>query len=88
MVETIHVSDLFEGAETVAGTPDGYSLSRAVVKVFEEKRDKVQVDFDGIIGISDSAACAFWGSLIDRFGSEVIGNLTFFNSKPSIIRVL
>jgi hypothetical protein len=73
-----------DGTTAVSGTKDGGALARQVAAALELS-GQVLIDFDGIISMSYSAACAFWASLASKFGSNVVSRTAFINLAPQIV---
>jgi hypothetical protein len=83
----ISVQAAMDGTTAVSGTKDGGKLARWAVAALENS-EKVLLDFDGIIAMSYSAACAFWAVLANKFGSNVVSRTAFVNLGPQVIESL
>jgi len=75
-------------SETVSGTHDGCVLARKVEDCYREGNTSVTLDFGQIISISNSASCAFWGQLFQKYGEQVIKKISFTELAPRVLRNL
>ena len=84
----IRVFDVMDNHESVSGTHDGYVLAHEVEHELGDSESTVMVDFDKIISLSNSAACAFWKYIFDRFGISAIERTAFTNPSPLVLESL
>ena len=75
-------------SESVSGTSDGGALARAVAARLNEADSRILLDFDQIINVSNSAACAFWSSLLRTGGPGVADRVAFRTANPVVLRSL
>ncbi len=82
------MSDVMDGSESVSGTRDGTLLALAVARAMGAACSSLAVDFQHIITMTNSAACAFWARVFRDKGGQAASTVCFINVNPIVLRSL
>ena len=77
-----------QGSESVSGTRDGTLLALAVARAMGAACLQVAVDFQRIVAMTNSAACAFWVRVFRDEGTQAASTICFINVHPVVLRSL